>query len=62
MCCKICVRKTEKGNVCAKNDKKKYIVSDVQFSWAMVAEATEIETRSTLTKVFEKFIQHDSAA
>lgn len=42
--------------------KKKYIVSDVQFSWAMVAEATEIETRSTLTKVFEKFIQHDSAA
>lgn len=50
---KMCVRRTIK---------KKYIVSDVQFSWAMVAEATEIETRSTLTKVFEKFIQHDSAA
>lgn len=35
--------------------RKKAQVSRVQFSQAMAAEATEIETKSTLTKTSEKF-------
>lgn len=49
----VCQKKREWK--CAKSDKKKVHVSRVQFSQAMAAEATEIETRNTLTKMFEKF-------
>lgn len=49
----MCVRKTENGNV-RRVIKKKYMYH-VQFSQAMAAKATKIETRNTLTKMFEKF-------